>query len=63
MIRVEKKIFEKLKEKYQENNYLIIAVSEGTRWYNDQTGQVEEVYASTETDEYGHPRLGISGHC
>jgi len=56
------KFFEKLKEKYQENNYLIIAVSEGTRWYNDQTGQVEEVYASTETDEYGHPRLGgISG--
>jgi 6-phosphofructokinase 1 len=56
------RFFEKVKEKYQENNYLIIAVSEGTRWYNDQTGQVEEVYASTETDEYGHPRLGgISG--
>ena len=50
------------KKKYQKDNYLIIAVSEGTRWYNDQKDQVEVVYASTETDEYGHPRLGgISG--
>lgn len=41
---------------------LIIPVSEGTRWYNDETGKVEVVYASTEQDEFGHPRLGgISG--
>lgn len=54
--------FECIKKKYQKDNYLIIAVSEGTRWYNDQKDQVEVVYASTETDEYGHPRLGgISG--
>jgi len=41
---------------------LIIAVSEGVRWYNDETGKVEKVYASSEVDEYGHPRFGgISG--
>ncbi|MCX6259196.1 MAG: 6-phosphofructokinase, partial [Bacteroidia bacterium] len=41
---------------------LIIAVAEGVRWYNDKTGKVDVVYASSEVDEYGHPRLGgISG--
>ncbi len=41
---------------------MVIAVSEGVRWYNDETGKVEVVHASKEVDEYGHPRFGgISG--
>ncbi|MCK4676951.1 MAG: 6-phosphofructokinase [Bacteroidales bacterium] len=41
---------------------LIIAVSEGVRWYDDDKGKVDVVYASSEVDEYGHPRFGgISG--
>lgn len=41
---------------------LIIPVSEGVRWYNDQTGMSEVINASNELDEYGHARLGgISG--
>lgn len=41
---------------------LVIAVSEGVRWYDDQKGKVDVVYASSEVDEYGHPRFGgISG--
>jgi 6-phosphofructokinase len=58
------RFFEKVKEKYHNNPHkaLVIAVSEGTRWYNEKTGQTEVVYASTETDEYGHARLGgVSG--
>ena len=37
---------------------LIIPVSEGVRWYDEQTGKCDVVYASTEQDEYGHARLG-----
>lgn len=41
---------------------LIIPVSEGVRWYNEQSGKTDVVYASTEQDEYGHARLGgVSG--
>ncbi len=41
---------------------LIIAVSEGVRWWDDAKGKVDMVYASSELDEYGHPRFGgISG--
>ncbi len=41
---------------------LIIAVSEGVRWYDDKLEKVDVVYASSEVDEYGHPRFGgISG--
>ncbi len=41
---------------------LVIPVSEGIRWYNDKTGKVDVVYASSEVDEYGHPRFGgVSG--
>ncbi len=56
--------FEAVKEAYMNSSTksLILAVSEGARWYNDNTGQVEVVYASTEQDEFGHPRLGgVSG--
>jgi hypothetical protein len=41
---------------------LIIAVSEGVRWWNDEKGELEMIYASPDLDEYGHPRFGgISG--
>ena len=42
--------------------YLIIPVAEGVRWFDEKTGKVDVVYASSEVDEYGHPRFGgISG--
>jgi len=56
--------FEKVKENYMSNpkRSLIIAVAEGVRWYNEEKGTIEMVYASSELDEYGHPRFGgISG--
>ena len=37
---------------------LVIPVSEGTRWFDEKTGKVDVVYASSELDEYGHPRFG-----
>ncbi|MDR1726210.1 MAG: 6-phosphofructokinase [Bacteroidales bacterium] len=55
---------ESVKETYLRSakKTLIIPVSEGVRWYNDETGQCEVVNASNEQDEYGHSRLGgISG--
>jgi len=56
--------FEKVKEKYMSTpkRSLIIAVAEGVRWYNDEKGEIDMVYASSEVDEYGHPRFGgVSG--
>jgi len=56
--------FEKVKENYMKNpkHSLIVAVSEGVRWYNDEKREIEMVYASSELDEYGHPRFGgVSG--
>jgi 6-phosphofructokinase 1 len=56
--------FETVKEAYMhsKSRCLVIPVSEGIRWYNDSTGKVEMVYASSELDEYGHPRFGgVSG--
>jgi 6-phosphofructokinase 1 len=56
--------FEKVKEKYMSNpkRSLIIAVAEGVRWYNEEKGEIDMVYASSELDEYGHPRFGgVSG--
>lgn len=56
--------FETVKEKYMRSpkKNLIIAVSEGVRWYDDEKEKVDVVYASSEVDEYGHPRFGgISG--
>lgn len=50
--------FETVMEKYKINDTLIIAVSEGVKWYNDDTKKTEMVYASLEKDEYGHARLG-----
>lgn len=58
------RFYEKVKEMYQKcsKKYLIIAVAEGTKWYNEQTGKVERVCASSDVDEYGHHQLGgISG--
>lgn len=56
--------FETVKEAYMQSKKrcLIIPVSEGTRWYDDKSGKVDVVYASSEVDEYGHPRFGgVSG--
>ncbi|MCL2246612.1 MAG: 6-phosphofructokinase [Lentimicrobiaceae bacterium] len=56
--------FEKVKENYMSNpkRSLLIAVSEGVRWYNDDKDAIEMVYASSDLDEYGHPRFGgVSG--
>lgn len=56
--------FEYVKEMYKRNpkRNLIVAVSEGIRWHNDKTDKAEMVYASSERDEYGHPRFGgVSG--
>jgi 6-phosphofructokinase len=41
---------------------LVISVSEGVRWYDALKKKVDVVYASSEVDEFGHPRFGgISG--
>ncbi len=56
--------FEKVKEVYTNSprKSIVIAVSEGVRWYDEAKDKVDVVYASSETDEYGHPRFGgISG--
>jgi 6-phosphofructokinase len=55
---------ELVNEAYQRSpkKTLIIPVSEGVRWYDENTGKTDVVYASTEQDEYGHARLGgVSG--
>ena len=56
--------FEFVKEKYMRSpkHSLIIAVSEGVRWWDDEKQELGMVYASSDLDEYGHPRFGgISG--
>lgn len=56
--------FEQVKEKYLSSpkHHLLIAVSEGVRWWNDEKGELEMVYDSPDIDEYGHPRFGgVSG--
>ncbi len=56
------RFFEVVKQRYNEKKNLIIAVSEGVRWWDDATKQLSMVYASSETDEYGHKRFGgVSG--
>lgn len=66
MMTKEKKaaFFEKVKDVYNKSkkHFLLIAVSEGTRWFDEKTGKTDVVYASSEVDDYGHPRFGgISG--
>ena len=54
--------FEVVRQRYQEKKNLIIAVSEGVRWWDEESKQLSMVYASSETDEYGHKRFGgVSG--
>ncbi|MEI7490602.1 MAG: 6-phosphofructokinase [Bacteroidota bacterium] len=56
--------FERVKEAYMSSKKkcIIIPVSEGIRWYNEKSGKIDVVYASSEVDEYGHPRFGgVSG--
>ena len=56
------RFFEQVKLLYKEKKNLVIAVSEGVRWWDDNAQQLGMVYASSEKDEYGHPRFGgISG--
>ena len=56
--------FELVKERYMSSptKSLIIAVSEGVRWWNEEKQMLDMVYASSDLDEYGHPRFGgVSG--
>lgn len=56
--------FEHVKEQFMRSkkHSLIIAVSEGVRWWNEEKECLDMVYASPDLDEYGHPRFGgISG--
>lgn len=56
--------FEKVKEAYLNSpkKAIVVAVAEGVRWYDDTKGKTDVVFASSELDEYGHPRFGgISG--
>ena len=56
--------FESVKKAYMRDpkHRLIIAVSEGVRWWDDEKQELGMVYASADTDEYGHPRFGgVSG--
>ena len=54
--------FNEVKERYQEKGNLVIAVSEGVRWWDEAKKQLGMVYASSDLDEYGHPRFGgVSG--
>jgi len=54
--------FSVVKERYQEKGNLVIAVSEGVRWWDEAKKQLGMVYASSDLDEYGHPRFGgVSG--
>ncbi|MCK9423573.1 MAG: 6-phosphofructokinase [Bacteroidales bacterium] len=63
--KARKEVFlETVKEAYMNSKKkcLVIPVSEGIRWYDEKTGKVDVVYASSEVDEYGHPRFGgVSG--
>ncbi len=65
MTRERKEFFlETVKEAYMKSKKkcLVIPVSEGIRWYDDKTGKVDVVFASSEVDEYGHARFGgVSG--
>jgi 6-phosphofructokinase 1 len=63
--RERKEVFlETVKEAYMHSKKkcLVIPVSEGIRWFDEKSGKVDMVYASSEVDEYGHPRFGgVSG--
>jgi 6-phosphofructokinase 1 len=65
MTRERKEVFfEMVKEAYMNSGKkcLVIPVSEGIRWFDEKSGKVDVVYASSEVDEYGHPRFGgVSG--
>ena len=54
--------FNEVKERYQDKRNLVIVVSEGVRWWDEAKKQLSMVYASSDLDEYGHPRFGgVSG--
>jgi len=59
-----RQFFETVKQAYMDSptKSLVIPVSEGVRWYDEEKQKVDVVHASSEMDEYGHPRFGgISG--
>ncbi len=61
--RIER-FYQKVMEAYKNSpkKYLVIAVSEGTRWFDKAKGKPDVVCASSEVDEFGHARFGgISG--
>ncbi|MBI5218040.1 MAG: 6-phosphofructokinase [Bacteroidia bacterium] len=47
------KVYNSIKKKY-----LVIAVGEGTKWYDEKTGKAEVVHISKDTDEFENPRYG-----
>lgn len=47
------KVYTGIKKKY-----LVIAVGEGTKWYNDKTGKPEQEFSGKNCDEYGCPSYG-----
>lgn len=54
----------KIKEAYEKSKsgYLIIAVAEGVKWYNEKEDKPVFVHASSELDAFGHPAFGgVSG--
>lgn len=48
----------KVDNKLRKQKHLIIGVAEGVKWYNNETNEMEMIYASLDKDEFGHPRLG-----
>ena len=55
---------ESVKEAYMRSpkKSLVISVSEGVKWYDPIKDKTDFVFASSEVDEFGHPRFGgISG--
>ncbi|MCF8309297.1 MAG: 6-phosphofructokinase [Bacteroidales bacterium] len=62
----EKKIsfIQKIADAYHasEHGYLLVAVAEGTQWYDPHYNRPVYVHASSERDEFGHPAFGgVSG--
>ncbi|MCF8230673.1 MAG: 6-phosphofructokinase [Bacteroidales bacterium] len=62
----EKKIsfIQKIADAYHasEHGYLLVAVAEGTQWYDPHYDRPVYIHASSERDEFGHPAFGgVSG--
>lgn len=51
------KVYNSIKKKF-----LVVAVAEGTQWYNDKTGKLEICYLNNDVDEFGNRRFGGIGN-